>query len=96
MIDDVFTVDVLKGTYKSVKQFTLNRQTKIKESNKEQRVAKFKSYKKIKKTVSENPDNELTRFMFIEFLVRISFAKYKFSGNKNLTMSGSFVILTPT
>jgi hypothetical protein len=34
-VDDVFTIDVLKGTYKSVKQFQLNRKINLKESSKD-------------------------------------------------------------
>ena len=82
-VDDVFTIDVLRGTFKSVKQFQLNRNKKTDfGAGKESKVARFKSYKKIKHTVNNEPDNELTRFMFLEFLVRISFSKYKFSGGK--------------
>jgi hypothetical protein len=69
-VDDVFTIDVLRGTYKSVKQFQLNRSKKTESgTNKESKAARFKSYKKIKHTVNNEPDNELTRFMFLEFLV---------------------------
>lgn len=80
LLDDFFTLDVFKGVYKSVRQFTLNRnigsdQTK-KKSDKNSRFRSIS--KKKKKQEEEAPENELTRFMFLDLIVRIATLKFKF------------------
>lgn len=91
LFDQDFTEKHFEACFRACKQFSM--QTEGETPLNSGGLRKMKALRAIrinkKKTVA-GPDNTLTRFMFWEFVVRISFFKYKHSGIR-LTVSECFV-----